>query len=210
MTDETGDTTPKSRPFRLAPQHAYIALGANLGSPNKKLIDTIDAIDQRIGRVIRVSSFYLTTPLTEGPAEEGSYPNYVNAVIICASPYTPEDTFHRLMQVEKEMGRTRSSGKKRWEARIIDIDLLAMGERGISSKQLTLPHPCIASRDFVLYPLREIEPAFVHPVTLKSVDQMIFEYHARGLPLRIISRAEPLSLPGFIRSSEDIFPETFH
>jgi len=132
----------------LNAETAYIALGANLGEPEQAIRDAIERI-RTLGEVMAVSSIHITAPVG-GPPDQ---PDYRNAVLALRTTIPPEELLGRLLDIEREMGRVR---RERWGPRIIDLDLLTFGDRVIDTPTLTLPHPRMNERPFVLEPLAEI------------------------------------------------------
>ena len=134
---------------------AYVALGANLGQAQQALKDVIDRINEEDEVVvIKTSSFYKTTPI------DSSGPDYINAVIEIQTELTAEQLLHRLLEIEKEFGRVRPVGIHN-APRTMDLDLLLFEKEEKQSEFLTLPHPRMHERAFVLVPLCEID-AEVH------------------------------------------------
>ena len=131
---------------------AYIALGANLGDPVNTLKAAIHAIEQTSGIELRkCSSFYRTAPI------DSSGPDYVNAVLEVQTALTPEDLLKKLLEIEQEFGRERPAGIHN-APRTMDLDLLLYEGEIRSGAFLTLPHPRMHERAFVLVPLCEIAP----------------------------------------------------
>ncbi|MFM1789580.1 MAG: hypothetical protein RLZZ12_929 [Actinomycetota bacterium] len=128
---------------------AVIALGANLGEPRSQVTSAVDAIKEII-KVTAVSSLYETEPF----GVPDSQPNYINAVLIGETDKKPLDLMKALLEVENELGRTRSFQNA---ARIIDIDIIDLGGLFMESAALTLPHPRAHERRFVLEPWLEID-----------------------------------------------------
>lgn len=173
----------------------FVAYGGNLGDPINTLRRALPLLSRRIGDVLRVSSLFKTKALTlNGETQQ----NYINAVIELASERAPEQILQELLLIERELGRDRSSAK-RWAPRTIDLDLLLVGDKVMESDQLTLPHPEMWKRDFVLQPLFEIAPNFVHPVLKKTVRELEAGLKAGGyerfvlssFPLRIDLNSDP-------------------
>ena len=127
---------------------AYIALGANLGDPEQAIRDAIERI-RALGEVTAVSSIHITSPVG-GPPNQ---PDYRNAVLALRTTLPPEELLDRLLAIERDMGRVR---RERWGPRLIDLDLLTYGDQKIDTPTLTLPHPRMNERSFVLDPLSEI------------------------------------------------------
>jgi 2-amino-4-hydroxy-6-hydroxymethyldihydropteridine diphosphokinase len=139
---------------------ALIAFGGNLGDPITTLRRALPMIEEVVGPIVKLSSLYETKALT---LRGEVHPNYVNAVLEVATNSEPETILRELLRIEHELGRDRSPDK-RWEPRTIDLDLLFVGSTVVSSDSLRLPHPEMAKRDFVINPLAEIAPDFVHPI----------------------------------------------
>lgn len=126
---------------------AILALGSNLGDRAANLRAALDLLAERGATAVRVSSVWETAPV---PADQ---PRYLNAVVAVETELSPDDLLAVAKEVEHLLGR-RPAG--RWRPRPIDIDLLFCGEREVASEALTVPHPRIAERAFVLLPLAEI------------------------------------------------------
>lgn len=131
---------------------AYIGLGGNLGDTLGLLADARKGIAAVPGiRETGFSSFYRSKPM--GSAEQ---PDFVNAVMAVETTLAPSDVLNALLTIELSHGRVRNG--LRWGPRTLDLDLLIYGDRQISDSTLTVPHPGICDREFVLYPLAEIAP----------------------------------------------------
>ena len=128
---------------------AYIALGSNLQNPAEQLRTALEAID-RLPRSkrLRTSSFYRSAAV--GPGEQ---PDYLNAVLALATELPARDLLGELQAIEQSRGRVR---EQRWAARTLDLDILLYGHQIIDTPDLCIPHPRMAQRNFVLYPLLEI------------------------------------------------------
>jgi len=133
-------------------QPAYIGVGSNLQDPRRQ-VDTACArlADLPRTRLVLTSRLYASRPF--GPV---SQPDFVNAVAGLLTQLDPESVLRELRALESAMGRT--APRERWGPRIIDLDLLALGSERRSLPSLTLPHPGIVERNFVLYPLSDIAP----------------------------------------------------
>jgi 2-amino-4-hydroxy-6-hydroxymethyldihydropteridine diphosphokinase len=107
--------------------------------------------------------------------------NFLNAVITCRSDLEAEKLLRTIKVIEKTLGRNPSK-KIHWAPREIDIDIIAIENEIIDLPMLKIPHVEFRKRDFVLYPLREVAPMFVDPVSGKSIDLLIKEYCELGLP----------------------------
>jgi 2-amino-4-hydroxy-6-hydroxymethyldihydropteridine diphosphokinase len=161
-----------------------IALGANLpsprfGPPRATLEAALAAIEAAGVRVLKRSSWWESEPV---PASD--QPWYVNGVALVATRLEPVPLLALLHRIEAEFGRTRGA---RNEARLLDLDLLAYGDRRLAGPEPPqLPHPRLADRAFVLLPLAEVAPDWRHPVSGEPVRQLI----ARLAPGQKIRRIE--------------------
>jgi 2-amino-4-hydroxy-6-hydroxymethyldihydropteridine diphosphokinase len=135
---------------------AYIALGSNLGEREKILTTATDRLG-RLGRVVGRSSLYETEPV--GYRDQ---PTFLNAVLALETKLEPLPLLHALLSIERELGRDRSQGLSKGP-RTLDLDLLLLGDAIVAGEALTLPHPALAQRRFVLAPLAEIAPRLRHP-----------------------------------------------
>ncbi len=140
--------------------YIYIALGANLGHREQAMRHAIKALDERLGTLVKCSSFYETRPV--GFVSEHLF---LNAAAIFDTSLSAEEALDVTQAIEREMGRTRKSHDGIHYDRCIDIDLLFLGEEYLQTPRLTLPHPHLTERDFVLRPLAEIAPDLRHPLT---------------------------------------------
>ena len=129
----------------------YLGLGSNLGNREAKILQAIDLISERVGKVVRISSFIETEPW--GFKSEH---RFINAVCLVETELQPLECLHETQRIERQLGRQRKSRKGIYHDRPIDIDLLLYDDVHIESRELTLPHPHIEERDFVRIPLEEI------------------------------------------------------
>ncbi len=152
---------------------AYIGLGANLGDPPKQLRAALEALAQSPGISLhKVSSFYRSAPI--GRADQS---DYCNAVCSIATSLSAEALLKILQEIEHAAGRVRG---ERWGPRVLDLDLLWMEGVISHSPQLTLPHPQLHLRAFVLVPLAELAPQLVLP-EWGRVDQLAAAVDRSGL-----------------------------
>lgn len=131
-------------------------LGTNLGNKAQNLQDVTVHLSEQAGQILQSSSVYETMPW--GFTDQ---PSYWNQVLLIQTTLLPQELLQIINTIEKELGRKR---RIRWEARIIDIDIIYFNDLVIETDTLSIPHPRIASRRFALVPLAEIAPRFVHPV----------------------------------------------
>ncbi|HYD50804.1 MAG TPA: 2-amino-4-hydroxy-6-hydroxymethyldihydropteridine diphosphokinase [Terriglobales bacterium] len=149
------------------PNRAFIGIGSNLGDRKANFFEAIQRISQiKNTRVLKQSSLYESEP--HGDAKTW----FVNGVIEIETECLPEALLKKLLEIETTMGRKRVSGK-RWGARIIDLDLLLYNSQIIEKRNLTVPHPEIQNRRFVLNPLSELAPQLIHPKLSKSVSELL-------------------------------------
>lgn len=129
----------------------YLGLGSNLGNRKENLAYAIRLIGERVGKVLRVSSFIETEPW--GFESENTF---VNAVILCETDLTPRQLLGATQKIEREMGRQKKSTDGGYSDRCIDIDILLYDDLRVDEPDLQIPHPLMLKRDFVMIPLREI------------------------------------------------------
>jgi 2-amino-4-hydroxy-6-hydroxymethyldihydropteridine diphosphokinase len=130
---------------------AYIALGSNLGDSQKQLLEAIKALAELPHtRLLARSHFYRTPPW--GVRDQ---PDFLNAVVALETPLPPHELLDALLDIERAAGRER---KGKWGPRTLDLDLLHVAGKAVNDERLTLPHPHIAERAFVLLPLNELAP----------------------------------------------------
>ena len=130
----------------------YLGLGSNLGDCRKNLERAIRLIDDRVGQVIRQSSFIETEPWGfESPNK------FMNAVILCETTKTPREVLKLTQQIERDMGRRKKSVAGGYADRPIDIDILLYDDLNVDEPDLKIPHPLMHERDFVMRPLNEIK-----------------------------------------------------
>ena len=141
----------------------YLSLGSNMGDRAAHLNQGVERL-RKFGYVAAVSSFYETEPV-----EVSGQPWFLNCAVKLETEKMPKQLMKALLEVEREMGRQRSSGKT---PRTIDLDILLFGSSIIETEGLTVPHPALHQRRFVLEPLAEIAPEVRHPVLKRTVREM--------------------------------------
>ena len=147
---------------------AYIGIGSNLGIPGKNCTKAIEIISSAKDiKIISKSSFYQTEPI--GGVQQGWF---VNSAIEIETDLSPENLLSVLLNLELAMGRIR---KEKWGPRLIDLDLLLYGNLVLKNKGLTLPHPEIKNRKFVLIPMCEIAENLIHPTLKKTIKTLLQE-----------------------------------
>jgi 2-amino-4-hydroxy-6-hydroxymethyldihydropteridine diphosphokinase len=153
---------------------AFLALGSNLGDREAHIEAALAGLRATPGvRAVACSSLYETEPV--GPPGQGPY---LNAVARLETELEPRALLARLLALEREAGRVRSGVRD--EARTLDLDLLFHGARCVDEADLTLPHPRLHERPFVLAPLAELAPALVHPRLGRSVAELVRSLEAAG------------------------------
>ena len=138
-----------------------------MGNREKNLLAAVQLIEERIGKVLSLSSFYETEPWGFVSAN-----TFLNAAACIETALSPMEVLAVTQQIERQMGRTQKSTGGTYADRPIDIDLLLFGNSVISTPQLVVPHPFMAERDFVMKPLAEIAPHVVHPVLRKTIAEL--------------------------------------
>lgn len=141
---------------------AFIGIGSNMGNPSANCLEAMGRIEE-IGdvEIMSRSSLYRSAPV--GLTEQGWF---VNCVIGIATSLPPLPLLKKLMAIEDVMGRVR---KEKWGGRVIDLDILLYGNKIIREEGLTIPHPLMHERGFVLIPLEEIAPDIPHPILDMSI-----------------------------------------
>ncbi|MGI9289581.1 MAG: 2-amino-4-hydroxy-6-hydroxymethyldihydropteridine diphosphokinase [Pseudomonadales bacterium] len=154
-------------------QPAYIGLGSNLNNPIEQLKQALEALEGLDGCAIeQCSPLYWSTAV--GPGEQ---PDYLNGVVHLQTRLSPQALLNALRNIEDAQGRTREI---RWGARTLDLDLLLYDDLVINSKELTIPHPHLHKRNFVVYPLYDIAPMLRLPDG-RALSELVNQLPSTGL-----------------------------
>lgn len=149
---------------------AYLSLGSNMGDRAANLEQALAALAEAGVRVARRSAVYETEPV-----DIVDQPWFLNCVVEAETELLPLGLLHTLQRIERELGRNRAPEVSGRGPRTIDIDIVFFGQHVVRLPELTIPHPRLAERRFVLEPLRELAPELRHPVTRKKPAEMLAE-----------------------------------
>lgn len=156
----------------------FLITGGNIGNREKNLQTAAGLIQSEIGKIIRSSKIYVTDAW--GITDQKSFYNQVHVV---ESNFSAKEVMENILKIEEEMGRVRTIKNA---ARIIDIDILFFNDDIVNEQNLTIPHPEIINRRFVLSPLNEIASDMIHPVYKKNIHELLAmckdELKAKPLP----------------------------
>ena len=145
----------------------YLLLGSNIGNSYAQIELAAREINKGTGKLVRRSSLYVTAAWGNR-----SQPDFLNQVLLIESDLSAGDTLASILEIERKMGRVRTVKNA---PRIIDIDILFFNKQIIVQEDLVIPHPEIQNRRFVLVPLNELSPLYVHPVLGKTVHHLLQE-----------------------------------
>lgn len=159
----------------------YLALGTNLGDRRANLAAAVVQLQASM-QIERISSLYETAP-----AYVADQPRFLNAALCATTTLAPEALLDALKQIERELGRTTGL---RNGPRLIDLDLLLYDDLVLATARLTLPHPRLAERPFVLVPLAEIAPTLRLPGFAQTVSELAAQVHGNGDVLANIGRLQ--------------------
>ncbi len=141
----------------------FISLGSNIGDRAANIRNAIKALE-RVGKIVAVSSLYETEPV-----EFIEQPWFLNCTVPLETELNPHELIAELLSIEQEMGRYRQQKKG---PRNIDLDILLYGDLVLNDATLTIPHPAMQQRRFVLEPLAEIAPEIIHPVLRRTIREL--------------------------------------
>jgi len=153
---------------------AYLGLGSNRGDRAEVLMSAVKQISEVSGVSVRRISQFVETEPVGGPSDQ---PKYYNAVAEIETDLPPDELLVRLQKIERDLGRRREA-EVRWGPRTCDLDILLMGDVIVRGPELTIPHPRMHERVFVLGPLASIAPDVVHPVLRKTIRALLQEAEA--------------------------------
>lgn len=153
--------------IELLPENvAVLSLGSNIEPRASYLNKAILLIEKRVGMIVGKSEFLETTPwgnLDLNP--------FINAAILVESNLSPEKLLSEILSIEIELGRVRQ--KEKWQARTIDIDIIYFENQVLKTDELVIPHPFTHEREFVLEPITQIIPNYIHPVLKCSQKELL-------------------------------------
>jgi len=145
----------------------FLSLGTNMGDRQQNLQKAINATRQLPISINQLSPVYSTAAWGKHDQDM-----FLNQVIRIETVLEPNDLLHALLNIEHDLGRLRS---EKWGPRVIDIDILLYGQRVVHTDNLIVPHPRMTERKFVLVPLNDIAPSAIHPVSGKTIRQLLLE-----------------------------------
>ena len=137
----------------------YLGLGSNIGDKQKNIEKALTLISERVGDILALSGFYETQSWGYDSSE-----TYINAAVQIDTKMNPEELLFVTQDIERKIGRRKKTQGNEYHDRIIDIDILLYGNLILQTPELTIPHPLIHKRSFVLKPLSEIAQDVIHPV----------------------------------------------
>ncbi len=146
---------------------AYIAFGSNMGNRKETILHAMEKMKEEGMEFLRISTFYETKPY--GVTDQN---DFMNCVAKVKTDLTPMSLLETLLNIEKKLGRVR---EKKWGPRTVDLDIIFYDKKVVKFADLVIPHPDMQNRLFVLEPLWEIAPRYVHPLLHKSVGEMLKE-----------------------------------
>ncbi|RMG03710.1 MAG: 2-amino-4-hydroxy-6-hydroxymethyldihydropteridine diphosphokinase [Nitrospirae bacterium] len=150
----------------------YIGLGSNVGGRERNCEKAVSILKERGVSILKMSSLYETPPW--GVEDQ---PDFINMVVEAEAELRPLELLNLLKEIESDMGRVKTY---RWGPRLIDLDILFYDTLVVDTPELKIPHPYIEKREFVLRPLSEIAPGLRHPVTGKTVREMLESLEAQA------------------------------
>jgi len=143
-------------------ERVFLMLGGNIGNRYAYLTNACELINKKLGQIIQCSDFF--------ESESWGYEDelvYLNRAVVIETQHDPEELLFRIHKIETQLGRVRNT--THYQARTIDIDILFYGDKIHHTPSLIIPHPLLHQRRFVLEPLMQIAPDFIHPIFQKSI-----------------------------------------
>lgn len=144
-----------------------LSFGSNIGDCRANIKKCYNLLEQKFNSKLIVSSFYITKPW--GNTQQ---PDFINSCGYLETAKSPTEILQIILETELELGRIRT---EKWGPRNIDIDILFIDNQSIKSDNLIVPHPFLHERDFVLTPLKEILPNYIHPILKKDINTLFLE-----------------------------------
>ena len=148
----------------------YLGLGSNLGDKRVNIMKALSLITERVGDILALSDFYKS----QSWGYE-SLQTYLNVAIALETELTPEDLLVETQQIEYAIGRKSKTIRGQYQDRVIDIDILLYKDRIIQTSDLTIPHPLLHQRQFVLKPLSEIAAHVIHPILNTTITELFLK-----------------------------------
>ena len=145
---------------------AYLIIGGNKGDKLQNLKQAITLLEEKVGHITQLSDIYITAAWGNE-----NQPDFYNQAICIESKLSAQAILQTNLSIEEGLGRIRT--EKKWMERTMDIDILFYNDEVIDTDTLTIPHPHLQDRKFVLIPLNQIAPNFVHPITKKSINKLL-------------------------------------
>ena len=167
-----------------------VGLGANLGQRRQTLEGAIAALSADVGTFLGASELRETKPLVLSGENPSDVPAYLNGAVLLESKFQPKAIIEMLHTIERRFGRRREDESKRWQSRLIDLDLLALEEIIVNENRIVIPHPELHKRDFMLEPFVDLWPDWFHPILKKKAVELLRELrssNAQSTPSSSIS-----------------------
>ncbi|URJ30211.1 2-amino-4-hydroxy-6-hydroxymethyldihydropteridine diphosphokinase [Blochmannia endosymbiont of Camponotus sp.] len=140
-------------------ERVWIGLGSNMSNPKKQADEAVWSLSKLpMTKLIAFSSYYRSRPLGQK-----NQPDFLNAIIILDTNLSPKSLLSHIQYIEKKQGRVRLQNSLLWQSRTLDLDILLFGKHNIYTSELTIPHYDICNREFIIYPLIELDNYFIFP-----------------------------------------------
>lgn len=161
----------------MGAERVFVALGTNVGDRLSNVREARRRLDLTPGVQLFHRAKLIETPALQAPDDPLPQPPFLNTVLELRTTLTPQRLLQALLRIEQSMGRRRTT---RWAPRVIDLDLILFGDRVLDEPQLTLPHPGLTSRRFVLEPLAALAPDLIVPLTNRRVRDLLAVLRSEG------------------------------